>query len=249
MNSLIRACPKLCSKLLLTPRPEISQAHLNTKGLCAFSMTYGAHKLFPLVGGVKSMADSAKEIASFIDEVSSKTGAPKVDIVGHSEGGVMTLYVPLTQSGTASKIERTVALGPAVHGAKYYGLTDLVWLGGDVTASMVEKVLRTFGAPAMAEMATGGAVHETFQQATGKIVQPGVKASIVMSRHDILVKPETSVVNEEGVRNLYVQDYCPQDRVGHSGLATDKSVWGIVENELLEKYDEEVTTCEAGKPI
>lgn len=225
------------------------QYHLNDLGYCTFTLTYGAHRLFPLVGGVKEMSESAIEIASFIAEVQSKTGSKKVDLVGHSEGGVMALYVPLTQPGVAEKIERTVSLGPAVHGAKYYGLTDLAWLGGGLSASMVETVLRMFGAPAIADMATGGDVQKTFEKAKGKIVQPGVKATIVMSKSDTLVEPETSIVDEKGVRNLYVQDFCPADNVGHAGLAWDKSVWGIIVNELEEKYDAKITTCEAGLPV
>ncbi|PVI02346.1 alpha/beta-hydrolase [Periconia macrospinosa] len=224
------------------------QYHLNEKGFCTFTLTYGAHKLFPLVGGIKPMAESAKEIAAFIEEVASKTGK-KVDLVGHSEGGVMTLYVPLTQSGIANKIERTVALGPAIHGAKYYGLTDLAWLGGDLSASMVEKVLRTVGAPAIADMATGGAVHKAFEKAKGNILQSGVKATVIMSKSDTLVEPETSIVDEKGVRNLYVQDYCPDDKVGHAGLAWDKGVWGIILNELTGEYDNKTVACEAGLPV
>ena len=225
------------------------QYHLNDLGFCTFTLTYGAHRLFPLVGGIKSMSESAVEIADFIKEVSSKTGAGKVDLVGHSEGGVMALYVPLTQAGIAEKIEHTVSLGPAVHGAKFYGLTDLAWLGGDLTASMVDLALKAFGAPAISDMATGGSVYKTFLDATGKIVQKGVKASIIMSRSDTLVAPDVSVVDEPGVRNLYVQDYCPDDAVGHAGLAWDKNVWFTVLNELLEDYDNKSVKCTTGLPV
>jgi len=183
------------------------------------------------------MADSAKEIASFIKEVKSKTGAEKVDLVGHSEGGVMTLYVPLTQEGISDIVEHTVALGPAVHGAQYYGFTDLFYLGGQVTRTLVSGILSVLGCAACDDMATGGRVYNDFASAAGHIVQSGVKASIVMSKSDTLVAPDVSEIKEAGVRNVFVQDYCPDDKVGHAGLAWDTGVWDIIINELEENYN------------
>jgi pimeloyl-ACP methyl ester carboxylesterase len=200
-------------------------------------MTYGVHPLAPWVGGVVSMVDSAKEIAGFIKEVRSKTGSEKVDLVGHSEGGVMTLYVPLTQEGIKDIVEHTVALGPAVHGARYYGFTDLFYLGGQETRTLAGDVLSVLGCEACDDMAIGGRVYSDFADAAGHIVQDGVKASIVMSRSDTLVTPDVSEVNETGVRNLFVQDYCPDDTVGYAGLAWDTGVWDIIINELKENYE------------
>ncbi|KAF8196712.1 alpha/beta-hydrolase [Mycena galopus ATCC 62051] len=222
------------------------QYYLNSLGFCTFSQTYGAHTLVPWVGGLVSMADSAADIASFIREVQTQTGAAKVDLVGHSEGGVMSLYVPLTQDGISDIVERAVALGPAVHGAQYYGFTDLWYAGGNVTRELAAEVLDLLGCEACDDMATGGAVYEVFLAAEGHIVPQGVKASIIMSRDDTLVAPDVSEVNQTGVRNLFVQDYCPDDKVGHAGLAWDTSVWGIILNELNENYNGTVTTCEEG---
>jgi pimeloyl-ACP methyl ester carboxylesterase len=214
------------------------QWQLNALGFCTYSFTYGAHVLFPSVGGVRSMLDTAADIADFVREVHAKTGtAQKIDIVGHSEGGVQALLVPLTQSGIAELLGHTVSLGPAVHGAQYYGLTDLAYEGGNITRALVAVVLDLIGCPACDDMATGSAVYNVFLAAAGAIVQDGVKATVVMLRNDTLVTPDVSEVDEPGVRNVFVQDYCPDDSVGHAGLAIDVSVWGIVLNELQENYD------------
>src|SRR5690606_15399762 len=103
------------------------------------------------------------------------------------------------------------------------------------------------GCEACDDMATGGAVYNDFQNAE-RIVQAGNKASIIMSRSDTLVAPDASAVEEEGVRNIYVQDTCPDDKVGHAGLAWDKSVWGLIINELTEDYDREFE-CHKGLEI
>ncbi|KAJ7502538.1 alpha/beta-hydrolase [Mycena galericulata] len=226
------------------------QYYLNNLGFCTFSQTYGAHTLVPFIGGLTEMADSAVEIADFIRQVHTQTGGTKkVDLVGHSEGGVQTLYVPLTQSDIPSIIEHTVALGPAVHGAQYYGLTDVAYFLGNGTRDFIGDVIDVLGAPAINDMSTGGPVYEGFLAATGHIVQSGVKASIVMSRNDTLVAPTVSIVNEPGVRNLYVQDYCPQDTTGHAGLAWDSSVWGIIVNELTENYGQPVNCSATQIPV
>jgi hypothetical protein len=70
-----------------------------------------------------------------------------------------------------------------------------------------------------------------------------VRTSIVMSRSDSLVAPETSKINETGIRNLSVQDYCANDTVRH-GLIRDRDVWQIIMNEVEEKYDSKSDECD-----
>jgi len=193
------------------------------------------------------MRDSAKDIASWIGEVKHETGAERVDIVGYSEGAVMALYVPMTQPGIAGIVDRTVSIGPAVHGAQYYGLTSLAYAGGEVTRRMAEKVIKVLGCPACDDMATGGAVANDFKAAK-TIVPKGVRASIIMSASDGLVAPETSRVDEPGVRNILVQDKCPDDKVGHAGYMWDTGVWDMVLNELSGNYDAPVH-CDKGLSI
>ncbi|KAI0378630.1 alpha/beta-hydrolase [Hypomontagnella monticulosa] len=223
------------------------QWELNRRGYCTFSQTYGAWDLVPWIGGLRPMADSAKDIANFVREVKEKTGASKVDIVGHSEGGVQAIYVPMTQAGISDIVEHVVALGPAIHGAKYYGFTDLWYIGGDFTRNIAKVVQNMLGCPACDDMMTGGAVYNDFKNA-GKIVQPGNKVTIIMSRSDTLVSPEVSSIDGQGATNVFVQDTCPDDKVGHAGLMWDKSVWRLIVNALEENHDP-VFECEQGLGI
>ncbi|KAI0967899.1 Alpha/Beta hydrolase protein [Xylaria arbuscula] len=224
------------------------QYALNARGYCTFSLTYGAHAIPDWIGGLTDMRDSAAQIATFIQEVATKTGAGKVDIVGHSEGGVQSLYVPLTQPGISDIVEHIVALGPAVHGATYFGFTDLWYIGGDATRALVGEVLDIVGCAACEQLAPDGLVTDTFTAAAGKIRQGGNKVTIISSSSDALVPTNVSAVDEDGVNNVLVQDTCPEDRVGHAGLAYDKSVWRLVVN-ALEETNEEVFPCEMGLPF
>ncbi|KAI9903587.1 hypothetical protein N3K66_000116 [Trichothecium roseum] len=222
--------------------------HLSDLGFCAYSPTYGAHALAPWVGGLRSMPDSAADLADYIRAVRDRTGSDKVDVVGHSEGGVMALYVPLTQPGVAEILGRTVSLGPAVHGAKYFGFTDLFYLGGEATRALAALAFDLLGCPACDDMATDGRVYDDFKAAGNNIVQPGVQATVVVSTSDALVQPEYSLVDQPGVRSVVVQDLCPDDAVGHAGLASDRGIWDIVVNELTGDYGGDVG-CVQGLPF
>ncbi|KAI1458458.1 alpha/beta-hydrolase [Annulohypoxylon moriforme] len=224
------------------------QYELNRRGYCTFSQTYGAWPLVPWIGGLRTMADSAKDIADFVKEVKDKTGASKVDIVGHSEGGVQSIYVPMTQSGISDIVEHVVALGPAIHGAKYYGFTDLWYIGGNVTRALAKVVQDALGCPACDDMMTGGAVYTEFLNNAGHIAQSGNKMTVIMSKSDTLVSPDVSEINEAGVKNVFVQDTCPDDPVGHAGLMWDKSVWRLIVN-ALEENDDAVFACDKGLPF
>ncbi|KAI0204014.1 Alpha/Beta hydrolase protein [Astrocystis sublimbata] len=223
---------------------NLLQRELNSRGYCTFSQTYGAHTLPSWIGGLTDMTKSAADIAAFIREVQSKTGAAKVDIVGHSEGGVQSIYVPLTQDGISDIVEHVVALGPAIHGATYFGFTDLWYIGGEVTRKLVGKIVDLVGCPACEQLAPDGKVTNDFAAAS-KIVQDGNKVTIIMSKSDHLVPPEVSIIDEPGVNNVFVQTTCPDDPVGHGGLAWDQSVWRLIVN-ALEETDEEVYACEKG---
>ncbi|KAK5632346.1 hypothetical protein RRF57_008060 [Xylaria bambusicola] len=226
---------------------NLLQYELNNRGYCTFSLTYGAHPIPSWIGGLDDMTKSAKQIAGFIHEVKQKTGATKVDIVGHSEGGVQSIYVPMTQDGIADIVEHIVALGPAVHGATYFGFTDLWYTGGDLTRALVGQLLDVVGCPACEQLAVDGLVTNQFTQAA-KIAQPGNKVTVIGSTKDTLVPVEVSTIDEPDVNNVLVQTTCPDDPVGHAGLAWDRSVWRLIVN-ALEETDEEVYKCEQGLPF
>ncbi|KAF2969050.1 hypothetical protein GQX73_g4475 [Xylaria multiplex] len=226
---------------------NLLQYELNGRGYCTFSITYGAHAIPSWIGGLADMTKSSKQIADFVREVQQKTGAPKVDIVGHSEGAVQSVYVPLTQDGISDIIEHIVALSPAIHGATYFGFTDLWYIGGDVTRTLVGKLIDLIGCPACEQLAPDGMVTNQFAGAE-KIVQDGNKVTVIMSKSDTLVPVEVSTIDEPGVKNVLVQTTCPDDEVGHAGLAWDKSVWRLIVN-ALEETDDEVFPCEKGLPF
>jgi pimeloyl-ACP methyl ester carboxylesterase len=221
------------------------QADIAGIGYCTFSATYGAYPGFPYVGGLRPVADSAGEIKAFVEQVLSETGAAKVDIVGHSEGGFQSLYVTKTQ-GIASQVDKVVAIAPPTHGTTFAGLYNLAYLFGQAERAAVGQALSAFGCPACSDLGVGGSAVATLDN--GPIAQSGVSYTIITSRYDELVTPTaTAFVNEPGVKNEYVQDTCPFDPVGHIGEAYDLNVWHLVQN-ALDPSNAKPFICSAGSP-
>lgn len=180
------------------------------------------------VGGLTAIEDSSRQIAAFIDRVRKETGSAEVDLVGHSEGAFQALYVPKVL-GYAHRIRRVVALAPPTHGTDVSRLVTLADRIG--VRSTLDRLLTTVGCAACPQLLPGGSAVETLT--AGPIAQPGVRYTIIASRTDLDVTPhETSFVREPGVRNLFVQDVCPHDPVGHVGLAFDSGVADMIGNAL-----------------
>lgn len=221
------------------------QSQLASQGYCTFSLTYGAYPGESFVGGLQPIATSAAQIAAFVEQVHTATGA-KVDIVGHSEGGFQSLYVTKTQ-GISADIRRVVAIAPPAHGTTFAGLYNLAYVFGQQERDAVGTALNTFGCPACNDLGEGGSAVATLNN--GPIAMPGVSYTIITSRYDELVTPtSTAFVNEPGVRNIYVQDSCPFDPVGHIGEAYDLNVWHLVGNALDPAHATPITLCSYGSP-
>lgn len=220
---------------------------LQSKGFCTFSITYGAYDGFPLVGGLRSIEESSQQIATFIKEVRGKTGASKVDLVGHSEGGFQSLYVPKFREGISSIVENIVAIAPPTHGTTFANLVKLAGLLGKDGRQDVDAILKKVGCAACDEIIEDGPLIAKLND--GKpIAQPGNKMTVITSKFDELVTPTTtSFVHENGVNNIYIQDYCPYDPAGHIGEAYDPNVWNLILNSLENQVGRKFP-CLAGFP-
>lgn len=212
---------------------NVLQGWLQLHGYCTFAKTYGAYDGFPLVGGLKPLNESSGEITDYILEVKEKTGADRVDLVGHSEGALQTLYVPkFHRDELDGVLDKLVAIAPPTRGTNFAGLYQLAIDLGNNTKSRVDDALNSVGCDACTDLITDGAgIHRLND---GKpIVQEGTTLTVIASKHDELVTPtNTSFVHEEGVHNIWIQDYCPLDPVGHINEAYDTNVWNLVSNSL-----------------
>lgn len=222
------------------------EAWLKLQDFCTFSITYGAYDGFPLVGGLKPIAESSEQVAAFIEEVKTKTAASKIDLVGHSEGGFLVLYTPKF-GGVANIVDRIVAIAPPTHGTTFANLIDIAYLAGNGSRELVGEAVDAVGCSACNDLLGDGSAVMKMNDGE-PIVQSGNQATIITSRFDELVTPTTTAfVTEDSVNNIYIQDYCPLDIAGHIGEAYDTNVWNLVLNSLEDRIGRRFF-CLAGPP-
>jgi pimeloyl-ACP methyl ester carboxylesterase len=186
---------------------------------------------------------SGKQIAIFIEKVLAATHATKVDLVGHSEGAFMSLWVP-KETGLAKDINKVVAIAPPTHGTTFGGLVSV---GQDFSAMPEVDAILQLGCVACSQLITGGSAVRTLDQ--GMIAQPGIDYTIIASRTDELVTPtSTAFVEEPDVTNAYVQTTCPDDPVGHLGEAFDADIEQMITN-TLDPTTAHPVTCSIGPPF
>ena len=98
---------------------------LKNAGYCVFALNYGEEdtRLIGAPGSTGSgdIKQSALQLSSFVDRVLAATGAGKVDIVGHSQGGMMPRWY-MKFDGGATKVAHLIALSPSNHGSTLDGL-------------------------------------------------------------------------------------------------------------------------------
>ncbi len=202
---------------------------LRPKGYCTYGVTYGEYPELPSVGGLKPIAESSQEIVDLINEVIEKTGAKKVDIVGHSEGGLQALYVAKVRK-MSDKIDKIVGVAPVTHGTDFSNLITLANLLN--IGPEVEVILKTVGCAACSDVLASGAAIKALKD--GPIVQPGNTVTIIATRYDTIVTPtgKASFIYEPGVYNVYTQGPCPLDFAGHVTLAIDTNMFNMALNAL-----------------
>ncbi|MCX5241920.1 alpha/beta fold hydrolase [Streptomyces prunicolor] len=199
--------------------------YLEARGYCVFSLDYGQLPGVPLVYGLGPIDESAAQLQVYVDKVLAATGAAKVDLVGHSQGGMMPRYY-LKFLGGAAKVDTFVGIAPDNHGTTLDGLTKLLpYFPGaeDVIAST---------APALADQVAGSAFL-TKLNAGGDTV-PGVHYTVIATRYDEVVTPYTSqFLSGSDVHNVLIQNLCSVDLSEHALLGlTDRIAFHEVSNAL-----------------
>ncbi|MGP3981399.1 alpha/beta fold hydrolase [Streptomyces sp. KR80] len=190
-----------------TLAPKLADA-----GFCVFALNYGNDATGPV-------ADSARELRPFLDAVLGATGAHKVDIVGHSQGGMMPRYYIKFLQG-AAKVDDLVGIVPSNHG----------------TDNPLAPVTGATICPACADQ-QAGSPFLTELNAGGDTV-PGPDYTVVTTKNDEVVTPYTSAFldgPERQVTNITLQDRCPLDPIEHDQTPNDPVVAQWVINALHRK--------------
>ncbi|HEY0630942.1 MAG TPA: alpha/beta fold hydrolase [Thermoleophilaceae bacterium] len=178
---------------------------LTRLGYCVFALDYG-NSPTPGVNGVGDIPKSARQLKTFVGKVLKATGAKKVSIVGHSQGGMMPRYL-IKFLGGASIVDDLVGLSPSNHGTTNP-------LAGPAGAN---------GCPACGQQVAGSDFIKHLN--AGDQTPAPVSYTVIETRNDEVVTPFESEflpkTADGRVTNVLLQDACAADATDHIGIIYD----------------------------
>jgi triacylglycerol esterase/lipase EstA (alpha/beta hydrolase family) len=178
--------------------------------------------------GFADIRKSAQELDSFVNQVLQQTRQNKVDIIGHSQGGMMP-HLFIRDLGGASKVNKFIALAPSNNGTAGLGsFTTRLGLQTQFLNSFCEACTQQqFDSPFMQELRTR------------PLTVPSVNYTVLYTKFDKIVTPpeQQMLPAAPNVHNILLQDLCPGRPVGHVYLSFDESSLTIVRNILNDRND------------
>ena len=192
---------------------NLSQALL-AKGFCVYSLDYGNR-------GTQDIPTSARTLQAFVSKVLGATGAAKVSMVGHSQGGMMPRYY-IKFLGGKKYVDDLVGLVPSNHG------TQSTQPGNPITGLLFQTTC-----PACVQQSAGS---EFLAQLNAGDETPGkISYTQITTRYDEVVTPYLSAYLAAGKRttNITLQDLCPGNLSEHVFIPTDPVAIQLVLHALI----------------
>ncbi|MFD4468554.1 esterase/lipase family protein [Rhodococcus sp. NPDC058505] len=175
--------------------------------------------------GTEDMVASAEQVADFVRRVRESSGAPKVDLVGFSQGATVTRHF-VNKLGGAAVVDRWVGMASPSYGGVFYGLVPIADAvpGGRAVVSL-------FTTTAVEQQAQGSDFLTELNAPSDTV--PGVRYTTIGTRYDEMIQPYTNIaLRGPGADNILIQDRCPQNKTGHMNMPYDPYTLGLVEQAL-----------------
>jgi triacylglycerol lipase len=178
---------------------------------------YQAFIFGPVDFGTADIRVSAASLNQFVDGVRASTGAQKVDLIGHSQGGLTSRYY-IKNLGGAAEVDSMISLASLHYGTSVANLGSFLLLGNCAGLAGCEQM--RIGSSFLNELNAG-------DDTIGSVAYTNF-ATV----WDELVIPYTSgfLRNDGNNTNVTVQAQCPFRLVGHIGVVFDSAVYsGILD--------------------
>jgi triacylglycerol esterase/lipase EstA (alpha/beta hydrolase family) len=217
---------------------------LADNGYCVFAFDYGGASSSSDLQGTGDIPTSAGQLAAFVNQVLAATGAAKVDIVGHSQGGMMPRYY-IDFLGGASTVDKLVALAPSNNGTTLDGLTQL---GAQLRILEPANQFLTTVCTACVQQEVGSAFLTKLNAGGGTV--PSVGYTVIESNADEVVTPYTNAFlpAASNVTDILVQNQCLLDGSDHLEIAYDPIALTDVLN-ALDPAHKHAIPCQIVLPI
>jgi triacylglycerol esterase/lipase EstA (alpha/beta hydrolase family) len=168
-------------------------------------------------GGTGDIAASSAAVRTKVDSIRAATGAAKVDLIGHSQGGLENRYYLKFLGGT-SKVGTYVSLGTPQYGTAVANLASFLGFGNCL--SVTACVQMTIGSSFLANLNAG-------DDTPGSVRYVSIYTAV-----DELVQPYNNARINDGATNVLLQSHCWWKLTGHIGLVADGAVYGLVRSAL-----------------
>jgi triacylglycerol esterase/lipase EstA (alpha/beta hydrolase family) len=200
---------------------------LVNNGYCVFAANFGGSP-GNLLQGLGDIAQSAAELAAFVNQVLAAAGAAQVDLVGHSQGGMMPRYY-IKFLGGAARVHTLVGLAPSNHGTTLDGLTSLLQTLGTLLPGVPAAI--TSACPACTEQIAGSAFLNNLNAGGDTVAGPTY--TVIETKYDEVVTPYTSAfLSGSSVTNITLQNQCALDFADHLAVIYDPVALNDVLNAL-----------------
>lgn len=209
---------------------------IKAEGYCVYALNYGNSTGIGFLNGTGDMIASANELPAFVNKVLASTGASKVDLIGHSQGGALIRYYTNLLGG-APKVNQVIAITPSNHPTTLSGITEL---GKTLNILGVAfDVLNAVKMPAAVQQANQSpnppSQFYLNLNGNGETI-PGENYTNILTENDEVVTPYTQAAITAGpgasVDNITIQDVCSNDQSDHLSITYSKNVAQIILNKL-----------------
>jgi triacylglycerol esterase/lipase EstA (alpha/beta hydrolase family) len=204
----------------------VGAAVLANAGYKVYTFNYGNTSQDPNypIQATDDIRQSGLQLAAEVDKVLKETGAPKVILIGHSQGGGILPVYYINNLNGAGKVSQLIGIAPSNHGTDASGLIGLQQL--PIFGPLVIAFANALG-QALEQQAVGDAFQ---QEVYGKgDTRPGVLYTTIASTNDEIVTPYTQqALSGPNVTNIVIQDLYPGLPAGHLGVVLSPQVWSVV---------------------
>jgi hypothetical protein len=197
---------------------------LESHGYCTWALNYGC-TTNRFSCGRGPIQHSARELRDFIEEVRARTGAAKVSIVGHSQGGLMPRYYIKFLHGEHNVVDM-VSLSASNHGTD----NPLAPFSVDCTACRQQHPYRG----AFTEMVNRGdetpgpIAYTQIQTRFDETIVPYHSAYLADDPDNEYHGPRTRRLNGPRTTNYCLQDRYPADFSEHNTIAGDPNALSVI---------------------
>jgi triacylglycerol esterase/lipase EstA (alpha/beta hydrolase family) len=160
--------------------------------------------------GLGDIRNTARDLARFVADVRAQTGAAKVDLIGHSQGGLVSRQYIKFEGGDQT-VDSAIMFGSPNHGTLAANLAQLFTFGTCLAIVACEQM--TVGSTFLATLNAGDDTYGPVQYAS------------FYTFFDEVAVPYTTAAMDDGATNVLIQSQCPLRYVEHIAGIHDGTVF------------------------